>query len=379
MLLNFGAQNFYCFRNGIEVPLELGSHCPIEISKGKNVSNLLCVKGANGSGKTNLIKILSFLKGFCRDSWNQKPDEEISVHSFFRNQEVTNLYCEFIGDGVQYLYELAVTRKSVISEKLSRKKDRYSLLFERKNDRLIKCVNEFSELNEIKLRSNASIISTANQYETKNLKPVYDFFSSIITNVSWYGRYDFPLTVENISKYYNDHPTLLESAIRILKEADLGITDLKILSNKNEDGIEEFFPIFYHDTDIESNFLTFVSESSGTQTIFRIFPYYYFTLITGGILALDEFDKDLHPHILPKIIAIFEDEHLNSKNAQLIFTAHNTEIIDIMGKYRTFIVNKDHSESYGYRLDEIKGELLRNDRPISPLYNKGKIGGVPSI
>ncbi|EJL6274821.1 hypothetical protein NMR36_002930, partial [Vibrio cholerae] len=56
-------------------------------------------------------------------------------------------------------------------------------------------------------------------------------------------------------------------------------------------------------------------------------------------------------------------------------TAHNTEVMDALGRYRTILVNKEGNESYCYRLDEVS--MLRNDRPISPLYKKGKIGGVP--
>ncbi|TOA04168.1 hypothetical protein CGK40_02880, partial [Vibrio parahaemolyticus] len=42
-----------------------------------------------------------------------------------------------------------------------------------------------------------------------------------------------------------------------------------------------------------------------------------------------------------------------------------------------YLVNKEDGESYGYRLDEIPGSMIRNDRPITPLYVSGKIGGVP--
>jgi hypothetical protein len=43
------------------------------------------------------------------------------------------------------------------------------------------------------------------------------------------------------------------------------------------------------------------------------------------------------------------------------------------------LVNKENTESYCYRLDEIPSDILRNDRLISPAYNQGKIGGVPKI
>jgi hypothetical protein len=53
--------------------------------------------------------------------------------------------------------------------------------------------------------------------------------------------------------------------------------------------------------------------------------------------------------------------------------------MDFLGRYRTILVNKENNESYGYRLDEISGDIIRNDRPISPAYNAGKIGGVPHV
>jgi hypothetical protein len=63
----------------------------------------------------------------------------------------------------------------------------------------------------------------------------------------------------------------------------------------------------------------------------------------------------------------------------MIFTTHDTDIIDLLGRYRTYIVNKDENESYVYRLDELPGDMLRNDRPISPAYKDGKIGGKPRL
>lgn len=377
MLLNFGARNFYCFKEGIDVSMELNSQCPVEISKGRDVSNVLCVKGANGSGKTNLIKILAFLKNFCCDSWNQKPDSEIQVDGFFHSEEPVEVYCEFAQGNIQYLYEASLLKKQVISERLSRKKSRYVLVLERKHNEIVHSTKEFAGLLRVKFRSNASLISTANQYEIESMENMYVFFSHIMTNVSWYGRYEFSLDTDYISGYYSNNKQILETAKSVLKKADLGISDIQIHSTENQKGETKYFPVFFHNTREKDNFLFFTSESSGTQTIFRNIPYYFYILSQGGILAMDEFDKDLHPHLLPMIIDFFDNEETNPKNAQLIITAHNSEIIDSLGKYRTFILNKENSESYGYRLDEIQGDLLRNDRSILPIYNKGKIGGVP--
>lgn len=53
--------------------------------------------------------------------------------------------------------------------------------------------------------------------------------------------------------------------------------------------------------------------------------------------------------------------------------------MDYLGKYRIVLVNKENNESFLYRLDEISGDLLRNDRSISKVYENGKIGGKPRL
>ena len=99
----------------------------------------------------------------------------------------------------------------------------------------------------------------------------------------------------------------------------------------------------------------------------------------GGVLCLDEFDINLHPYILPVLVNLFLDPETNVGQGQFIFTTHNNEILDDLGRYRTYIVDKDDNQSYCYRLDEIPGDILRNDRPITTVYRQGKIGGIPRL
>jgi hypothetical protein len=102
-------------------------------------------------------------------------------------------------------------------------------------------------------------------------------------------------------------------------------------------------------------------------------------LDTGGILILDEFDTNLHPDILQPLVDLFTDDNMNPNHAQFIFTTHHTKIMDYLGKYRVVFVNKEDNESFLYRLDELPGDLLRNDRSIEGVYNTGKIGGRPKL
>lgn len=381
MILKYGARNFFSFKEGIEISFELGANCPKAISKGKSVANLLCVKGANASGKTNALKIISFMKNFCVNSFTNKPEASLYVDSFFNNNDPIDVFCEFQIDSIQYRYEASVTDKEVISEVLSRKIKRIVPVFIRKGNELKNCVSEFNDLKHVKLRSNASIISTAHQYESKSIFPIYNFFYTIQSNVGWSGRFDLISTdnYSTITKFYNDNQDAFEFAKDIIRKCDLGIKDIKIQTRQDEKGENIYFPVFEHEADVKNNTLMFVSQSSGTRALYLILPLYKLVLSFGGLLVLDEFDINFHPHMLPVLVGLFDDEKLNPHNAQMIFTTHNSEIMEKMGKYRTIIINQEHSESYGYRIDEIPGDLVRNDRPIAPVYNAGKIGGVPRI
>jgi AAA15 family ATPase/GTPase len=125
--------------------------------------------------------------------------------------------------------------------------------------------------------------------------------------------------------------------------------------------------------------LPYYAQSLGTKTLYNTIWYYIIALEAGGILVMDEFDIDFHPHMLQSFVNYFDDAKTNKQNAQMIFSTHNTDILKYMGKYRTVILNKEDSESYGYRLDEIPGDIIRNDRSIISVYNSGKIGGIPRI
>ena len=379
MLLKYGARNFTSFKEGIEISLDLGAKCPANISGGKPVANLLCLKGANGSGKSNALKIPGFLKEFCCNSFNNKPEDRILIGSFFSNNDPIDIFCDFLFNGTEYRYELCLTTREVISEKLSRKVNRLSTVFERKGNKLTNCIKEFGELRKIKLRINASLISTANQYEIASIHPSYQFFKSITTNLSWFGRSGFPTNHRAISNYYKDYPQVLKYAISFIGECDLGITSIEIHDSKEENGKKYYYPLFQHDANIEHNWLSYNEQSLGTQTLFLSLPYYLYALSSGGVLVMDEFDTDFHPDILPKIVNLFDNENINTKNSQMIFSTHNTDILEYMGKYRTVLINKESSESYGYRLDEIPGDIIRNDRLIAPVYKSGKIGGVPRL
>jgi AAA15 family ATPase/GTPase len=381
MILEFGAKNFYSFKEGFEVSLRLSDACPKKISKGHLYSNVMAIKGANASGKTNVLKVLSFLNSFVTNSFNKKPDSKIELNSFFNNSKPTEFYIVFLENNIEYRYELKLTVDKVLSEILYRKDKRETKIIERKNNKIIPTLKEFKDLEIMKLRDNVSLFSSANQYDVESTTLIYMLFSKIGINVNYLGRKDNYLDYKSMTKYYFKNPSLFSFVKKVLILSDTGISTIKIEEQINiETGKEEYFPIFKYKVSSEkSDYLTFNHQSSGVKALYLQLGLYKLILDMGGTLVLDEFDINLHSDLLPMLIEFFDDKEKNPNNAQLIFTTHHTDIMDKLGKYRVVLVNKDENESFLYRLDEIQGDMLRNDRSIVQKYKEGKIGGKPRL
>jgi hypothetical protein len=375
MILEFGAKNFYSFKEGFEVNLALNT------KRTENaVANVLAIKGANASGKTNVLKLLSFIASFVKNSFSDfKPEDKIFIHPFFQNSNPSEMYIVLLENGVEYKYELKLTQQQVLEETLYKKEKRWTKIIWRKNNTL-DCVTHYKEVKKIKLRSNASLLSTASQYEIESVKPICDLFSKIIINVNAFGRNEVPIDYQVASKYYHDNPEVFAFVKDVLQKCDTGIDDIEIIEKEDKETAEKFYtPIFKFIVDKKEKYLTFQEQSSGTKELYRQLGLYKIALSTGKALVLDEFDTNLHPDLLPMLVGFFEDEKLNPHNAQMLFTTHHTEIMNQLGKYKVILVNKEENESFLYRLDEIPGDIIRNDRPISRVYNAGKIGGKPKI
>ncbi|WP_319381136.1 ATP-binding protein [Thiomicrorhabdus sp.] len=389
MLLNFGFKNFYSFKDGTEISFELPKRGKDDTCNDKLISNVLCIKGKNASGKTNVIKAIQFLHKFCINSFSMEKDKKLGFSNYFSNDEASEFYVEFQLDktGERYKYELVVTELEVIKEALYRKKDAYSKIIDRSGNQL-QPIKEFSSLGVMKLRSNASFISTGKHYEFDEktnalLKTISDFFVNIDSNVFSYGLLndDYLDRDDVVSKLYYNHPKLFELTKSLIIEFDTGIDNIEVLERDDETtGIKRYFPVFSFKTESGgTKRLTYYEQSHGTKTLYKQLALYGMALAQGAVLCLDEFDVHLHPDILPKLLELFTNPDVNINHAQLLFSTHDSDILDFMGRYRTYIVDKEDNESFCYRLDEISSSVVRNDRRIAPLYKSGRLGGVPKL
>lgn len=381
MILRYGGSNFYGFKESFEIDLRLNKNCPEEISGGKDVTSVMCIKGANAAGKTNALKAISFICNFMANSFGTNPKDQIELETYFSNKHSTYLFCEFRIANKNYRYDLSIKEHEITEEKLTLISDPNNELFIRRRNQVVSTESEYSALLSIpQLRSNASLISIANQHEIKCVEDIHHFLASIVTNVDKSG-YIEDLTDDRISLLYTLKPELLDFVIKQLQKFDTGIVDIKIDFYENFKGEKVFFPYFFFEVEGKAKKLRMNYQSTGTRRLYKLLGLIGLILNDTKdytfcpALIIDELDLHLHSDIIPELINLFEEQQC----VQLIFTCQNDHILDQMGKYRTTLINKEDNESYSYRLDELPSDLLRNNRPITPHYKKGSIGGVPNI
>ncbi|MCI4443626.1 MAG: ATP-binding protein, partial [Lentimicrobium sp.] len=126
-------------------------------------------------------------------------------------------------------------------------------------------------------------------------------------------------------------------------------------------------------------------ESSGTNKLFDLSGYIVFALYYGLQIVIDELDSKLHPILTQEIIKLFNNPETNPKNAQLIFTTHDTNLLgaNLFRRDQIWFTEKDDFEATDmYSLLEFKdedGNTIRKDRSFEKDYIRGRYGAIPYI
>ena len=103
-------------------------------------------------------------------------------------------------------------------------------------------------------------------------------------------------------------------------------------------------------------------------------------LSKGGILVIDEIEKELHPMLVDFVVAKFQSKQSNPNGAQLIFTTHDTELMnmEIIRKDQLYFADKNREDGASelYSISEFSTRTTDN---IRKGYLLGKYGAAPDV
>ncbi len=397
MIYKYHFKNAWSFAEETEVSFMLNRHAPDTDSvfttpRGVRLSKLMAVQGANGAGKSNVLKVVSFLSWFISDSFSSQEHLFARFASYFLTPlEDSEFKIEFEHKKEHYRYHVIVQtsgkKRSVIHESLYRKTSTsFSYMFRRdrtESGYKIRQKNfDFDPKEAARVRSDASLISTAAQYNVPCAVILANYFEQIRSNINTSLAEEQFHSIESFfaaGQFYFEHPNLHKKMVKFMSQADLGLSDVAM---ETKDGTWGNYPIRFpwgiHEQGKENVKINFMDESGGTQMLYLLLQKILPVLERGGIVVLDELDSGLHPDMVMALLGLFTDTEGNPHNAQIIFTSYIPDVMDTLLKEQILLVEKRPDGcSEAWRLDDING--IRRDENYYGKYRAGAYGATPNI
>lgn len=329
----------------------------------------VAIYGANASGKSNIIKAVKAAVDMILDSHNYNEGDSFGFKPFkFGGNDVpSEFYIRFIVNEIEHEYSFSCTREEIITESLYYyPKGRKALIFSR-DERKSGGKKEKYEFTTVIRRpmdvaSNTSrktlFLSRASQMDRDKAKEIYRWFNEQLI-FSYRGN-----TSAVTDRFLGDNK---DAVLRVLKAADSDIVEFSY-----KDG--ELTTFHRRNPSLPFDFNT--EESEGTKILFRIMLTVMDVVRNNKVMFLDEVETSLHTRLVEYLINLFH----NSRSAQLIFTTHNTHLLDMtrFRKDQIFFVNKrDDGSSDLYSLFDYKD--FREKMDLEKAYLQGRFDAVPYV
>lgn len=417
MLIEFSVANFRSFleRQTFSLAKASGEEHSDANTFELNVANRFellrsaAIYGPNAGGKSNLLKALSTMQDVVTDSATKiTAGDRLPADSFKLDPQIAEAASEFevtiIAQGVRYQYGFSITRDRVEEEwLLAYPKGRPQQWFSREWNKergsfdwdVGSSLTGEKQLWQKSTRDNALFLSTAVQLNSEQLKPIFEWFDDILHFGGVRGW--APGFSASICEKDDQKKRLLD----FLRAADLDIQDVGVDKRDfSEDELPEDMPrqvkkelaeklkdhtvfeitTFHENSEGELIPFDFEEESDGTKKIFSCAGPWLDTLENGYVLFIDELHDNLHPKLVSFLIKLFHSTETNPKNAQLVFTTHETSILnqEMFRRDQVWFCEKTKKKSTSlFPLTDFSPRKGRENLEAS--YLSGRYGALPFV
>jgi AAA15 family ATPase/GTPase len=419
MLMEFTVDNFKSVKNSVKFSM---------LSSTKDKSNSFKIRdykllssaiiyGANASGKSNFLRAMAFMSSFVLNrfkilqSTDKLPYEPFKLCTETENSSSSFEIVLFINQ-IKYRYGFEMDSETIYAEWLfADEKGKEAKLFVRdmdENDYVNP--NKFKEgfvffdkkNQKIKVSKNQLFIWKCDQEDGEISKSILKWFNNfnMIDGMDHQGYINFTMKKMEDNNFKN-------KIIELVKTADIDIDDIAIEEDDvpleiieklpmpesikkeiiNDGGLKSIKVNTKHKKyDENGNVVGEVvfeldkEESKGTRKFFAMSAPIIDTLQNGKVLIIDELDASLHPILTQHLIKLFHNETINTKNAQLIFATHDTNLLKphIFRRDQIWLSEKDKYGSTDlYSLSQFKG--VRANEDFEKQYIQGKYGAIPYL
>lgn len=421
MLIEFRVENHRSIRDEQVLTMEAARIGDESDGRPRDVANhsskilpVVALYGANGSGKSNVLAAFEYMKmAVSRSQRFWGPDEGIPRDPFAwgeKRSESSLFEVEMIIEGVRYQYGFICNDDVFIEEWIYAWPNGKKQTWLERDGETFKFGEHLRGENKVieeVTRPNALYLSAAAQFRHRQLTPLFSWFGSVqVLNLAispTSSRRFFPSQVrfdQELANMLGDageasqlslfggedrSDSTLDQFKSLLKAADIGIEDVRLSRedpSTSRTGRGSRFEL-KHRCDSKDAWLPLEEESKGTKTLFRLALPILQAVRNGTLLLVDELESSMHPMLADLIVRQFNDPEINRKNAQLIFSTHDTNLLGTLvgdpalRRDQMWLTEKDTSgATVLYPLTNFKP---RKDENIERGYIQGRYGAIPFL
>lgn len=437
MLLRFAADNIMSFKEAVEFNTfpssKSHSHEWHKVSCGYAVAlRMSAIYGANGAGKSNLLKCISLLKSMV--SAEKLGELSITDDLYFRLDDKgktrpSELAIEFFTKGRIFYYHIAFNRMEIVEEELilSQKSKDVPIFSRKNNDVNVRAEflrqgdkEDFIEvfldaMNRI-IRPDMTALSFFGHYYPEELsvvKDAFDWLTQLQVFLPAMRIGYLPHILDNDNEFANLVNSLIPDlntgisrltvrkeiidedeirgnsamtkALAAAKEKPgspqpfIGKKTDEIANIVVEGGTAYLKTLVAIHTDAKGNDveMNMSMESDGTRRLIEYMPLLYAVLKRDNVFVVDEIERSIHPIMIKTIMSKISESR--EARGQIIFTTHESCLLDqsIFRPDEIWFAQKDVDQST--QLYPLSDYNIHKTANIENGYLNGRYGGIPFL
>lgn len=409
MLIQFSVENYKSIRDELVINFRAdrkyaeSDWTVADVDKGAPVYKAIGLVGPNASGKSNIIEAFRFALEFIDETIMRKDNAEIQVQGFAFSEEYKNRPTSFefifVYRGIKYIYGFSITPETVVEEYLiGYFSAKPKTLFERSEGQVYDFKgNHVKQQRELQKKTNANrlYMPVAAEWGYEPFKPVMEWFNLLTI------KYSQPVSgIKRMIQSIVQDEKKKNIFIQELQKADFNIVDIYV--KKEQFQIDEMQHIgrvgeryLAYATKLSETVygsrvmlvhrnkkgqifeLELAKDSAGTQDIVKSVVELMCEGENGGMILQDELGASYHTKLTEHFFHMVQSEEINPQSAQLLFSSHDTRVLQMLNHDQVYLVDKDDSgATFVTLLDDFQ---IRTDTNVELGYLKGRFGAIPYI
>ncbi|MBU7596823.1 ATP-binding protein [Streptomyces sp. P38-E01] len=395
MLLRFRVENVRSLRDEQElsfaVPEGESGYAErlVALSDGRELAlyPTLGILGGNASGKSNVLAALRLMKEAVLSSygaWTSYDGLPREPYALDPGAAAKSCFWEadfVLGDGVRWTYGFELGESRVEGEWLhAYPKGRRQVWFDREAGRPKEFEFPGERLQDRTrlartTRPNALLLSRAAADNHPQLGRVFDWFKKL---------WDIDPESERQQREAFTTRQLADGKARhrieeLLRVADLGIESTELEQRPGRPPVVKL----RHTSAQGGGTIEWERESFGTRSWYALLGPVLRALDEGAVLLVDELDSSLHPRMAAEVVRLFQRPQTNPRNAQLIFTSHDSSLLGEPGGGRLLAVGQiwltEKDADGATRVFPLSDFEPGEEEDLTSSYLTGVFGGVPRL